>query len=309
MNAPSERDIKILFARSKNQCAYPNCSEVIVQPSGTIAGEICHIKARSSKWPRFDETQTDNQRHAYDNLILLCRNHHKIVDSEPEKYTVELLKEFKEMHERNGNNELTQEDVRRARKLLDSYLEALRIELKQSTINQIASGHRITQVAGDYHYYEKPPKPKVMITPAEGAVSLPEQRQINTWIESLVESTVGMSKSAAFGMWRNRFKHRFGLTRSEQLLSIQMPDAEAWYRQQLAILKRGWKTKAPDAWRNARYAAIHIAIKQMGVDKLTYYAEIARRLKMKKPFTSLTELTKIDLERAYTMGLRDARGE
>ena len=88
-----------------------------------------------------------------------------------------------------------------------------------------------------------------------------------------------------------------------------MPDAEAWYRQQLAILKRGWKTKAPDAWRNARYAAIHIAIKQMGVDKLTYYAEIARRLKMKKPFTSLTELTKIDLERAYTMGLRDARGE
>jgi hypothetical protein len=108
-------------------------------------------------------------------------------------------------------------------------------------------------------------------------------------------------------MWRNRFKYRFQLKRSEQLLSSQMPVAEAWYRQQLAILKRGWKTKDPDAWRKERYKAIHMAMQQMGVDKLTYYAEVSVRLKMKKPFTSLTKLTKRDLERVYTMVLRDAR--
>lgn len=178
-----------------------------------------------------------------------------------------------------------------------------------TSVNQTITGDGNTQVAGDYHHYEKPRKPKIIITPPEGAVSPAELRQIDSWIENLVENTAGKSKSAAFGMWRNRFKRRFGLTRSEQLLSIQMPEAEVWHRQQLAILKRGWKTKAPDAWRNARYAAIHIAIEQMGVDKLTYYAEIASRLKMKKAFTSLTELTKIDLERVYTMALRDTRGE
>jgi hypothetical protein len=169
---------------------------------------------------------------------------------------------------------------------------------KNSTgVTQTITGNENIQVAGDYHHYEKPRKPKVIITPPEGAVSPIELKQIESWIESLVENTAGKSKNSAFGMWRNRFKYRFRLTRSEQLLSIQMPDAEAWYRQQLAIQKRGWKTKAPDAWRNARYAAIHASIKQMGVDKFIYYAEIAHRLKMKKPFKSLTEITKIDLER------------
>ena len=86
-----------------------------------------------------------------------------------------------------------------------------------------------------------------------------------------------------------------------------MPDVEAWYRQQLAIQKRGWKTKAPDEWRKARYAAIHIAMEQMGVNKLVYYAELSERLKMKKTFTTTTTLTKKDLERVYNMVLSDAR--
>jgi hypothetical protein len=125
MTAPTDRDIKKLFALSKNCCAYPNCNISIVQPSGTatITGEICHIKAKSPKGPRYDPRQTDGERHAFDNLILLCGNHHKIVDSEPEKYTVELLKDFKDMHERDGNIELTQDDVRLVRKLIDSYLQ------------------------------------------------------------------------------------------------------------------------------------------------------------------------------------------
>lgn len=161
---------------------------------------------------------------------------------------------------------------------------------------------------GDYHHYEYPSKPKIIVTPPPDSVSPAELKQIQSWIENLVENTIGMSQSAAFGMWRNRFKNHFGLTRSEQLLSSQMADVAAWHHQQLAILKRGWKTKAPDEWRKARYAAIHMAIDQMGVDKFAYYNQISVRLKMKKPFKSLTELTKINLERVYTMALRDARG-
>jgi TIR domain len=180
-------------------------------------------------------------------------------------------------------------------------------DTKQATIKQVAVGKKITQVAGDYHHYEKPPKQNIIITPPVGAVSLAELKQIQSWIENLAENTVGKPRHSAFGMWRNRFKNNFGLIKSEQLLSAQLPEAESWYHQQLAILKRGLKTKAPDAWRKERYKAIHMAMQQMGVDKLTYYSEIARRLKMKKLFTSLTDLTKRDLERAYTMVLRDAR--
>jgi hypothetical protein len=51
-----------------------------------------------------------------------------------------------------------------------------------------------------------------------------------------------------------------------------------------------------------------MAIEEMGVDKIAYYAQISVRLKMKKPFTTTTKLTKKDLERVYVMVLGDARG-
>lgn len=307
MNAPTERDIKKLFALSLNQCAFPGCITSVFGLSGEMVGEICHIKARNPEGPRYDLNQTDAERHSFENLILLCRNHHKVVDDDPKKYTVEWLKRKKYEHEANGNIELTQDEARLACRLLDSYLEMVKIESNQASVNQIATGQKITQVAGDYHHYERPLKQKIVITPPTGAVSPAELKQIQSWIEGLVENTLGMSRDRAFGMWRNRFKNRFGLTKSEQLLSAQLDDAEAWYRQQLAILRRGLKTKAPDAWRNTRYAAIHMAMERMGVDKVGYYTDISMRLKMKTPFTSLARLTKQDLERVYNMVLRDAR--
>jgi len=181
-------------------------------------------------------------------------------------------------------------------------------QARTSNVNQSIAGDNNVQVAGDYHHYAKPTKPKIIVTPPPGAVSTSELKQIDSWIESLAESTINKPRSTAFGMWRNRFKYRFKLTRSEQLLSVQMPEVEAWYRQQLAIQKRGWKTKAPDEWRKARYAAIHMAMQQMGVNKLAYYVQLSARLKMKKPFTTTTTLTKKDLERVYIMVLSDARG-
>jgi hypothetical protein len=39
-----------------------------------------------------------------------------------------------------------------------------------------------------------------------------------------------------------------------------------------------------------------------------YYPELSDRLNLKKAFTSLTRLTKTDLDRVYQMVLRDSRG-
>lgn len=94
----AERTMKRLFALSGNACAYPRCSLPIVD-AGTVTGEICHIKARSAGGPRFDPTQTEEERHDFGNLILLCRHHHKVIDSETELYTVNALREMKAAHE------------------------------------------------------------------------------------------------------------------------------------------------------------------------------------------------------------------
>jgi hypothetical protein len=118
---PTQATVKRLFALSKNQCAFPDCGVPIVEDAGTITGIICHIKARSRGGPRYDPNQKPEDRHSFGNLILLCSRHSKIIDSQPKTYTVDLLCEIKEMHERDGNIELSRADADRALKLLEEY--------------------------------------------------------------------------------------------------------------------------------------------------------------------------------------------
>ena len=99
MAEPSDKIIKRLFALSGNVCAYPGCTLPIVESAGTVTGETYHIKARKAGGPRFDLGQSEDARQAVANLILLCRHHHKVVDSGPELYSVDALLKIKSIHE------------------------------------------------------------------------------------------------------------------------------------------------------------------------------------------------------------------
>lgn len=122
MSGPTTRTVKRLFAFSANMCAFPDCGRAIVQPDGVVTGEICHIASPNKKGPRYDPTVTEEAVHAFENLILLCERHHKIVDWNTPTYTRDFLREMKAAHERNGNIEITLQDARQADRLLKSYL-------------------------------------------------------------------------------------------------------------------------------------------------------------------------------------------
>jgi hypothetical protein len=140
-----------------------------------------------------------------------------------------------------------------------------------------------------------------------GSISTAEEHQIGEWIKELAEGTMGKSRNEAYGEWGARLLKRFKVPKREALLSTDMPDVEAWYRQQKAIQTTGYKTKAPDQWRASRIRAIKAAMTSMGKTNERYYPELSDRLNMKKAFTSLTRLTKTDLDRVYQMVLRDSR--
>lgn len=112
MSGPTVPTVKRLFAVSGNVCAFPKCKIPLVdESSGKVTGKICHIKGRNPGAKRYDNDQTDEERHSFDNLILLCPIHHDVIDSDEIAYTVQRLHDMKAAHEslHSGGNEPTDE--------------------------------------------------------------------------------------------------------------------------------------------------------------------------------------------------------
>lgn len=88
-----------LYAMSGNQCAFPNCTQTFFNTDDTTnISNICHIEAAEPGGQRYNPSSTDEYRRSFENLILLCPNHHKVTDNVI-TYTVDGLKEMKRLHE------------------------------------------------------------------------------------------------------------------------------------------------------------------------------------------------------------------
>lgn len=98
LTQPRLKTVKRLFAVARNRCAFKKCRRPLVEASGVVVGEICHIKGRPGG-PRFDPNQRDEERHGYDNLILMCPEHHKVIDDDVATYTADVLSALKKDHE------------------------------------------------------------------------------------------------------------------------------------------------------------------------------------------------------------------
>lgn len=97
----SEKTKKQIWAKSGNRCAFPGCNQLVCDKKldNTILGEICHIEAQSEGGPRFNPKLSKKEIDSEVNLIILCPTHHKVIDENPDKYTVEVLRRMKDTHE------------------------------------------------------------------------------------------------------------------------------------------------------------------------------------------------------------------
>lgn len=99
---PPTADCNRLWAYSGMVCAYPGCNELLVHVAGlkhTTTGEIAHIHGHAPGSARYKAELLPEQVDTYENCILLCRKHHRIVDGDEARYPVELLRLWKEDHE------------------------------------------------------------------------------------------------------------------------------------------------------------------------------------------------------------------
>lgn len=135
MTGVNTKTLKRLFALSSNNCTFQGCAKPMVDDSiGIVLGEVCHIKALNRRGLRYDENQTEEERHGFENLILLCREHHIRIDSDVFNYTVEKLQEIKKAHETKSTSPLDVDESILSQFLKDfhslEHFEALRILLE-----------------------------------------------------------------------------------------------------------------------------------------------------------------------------------
>ncbi len=93
----------ILMGLCGGKCEFRGCEKSIVQDM--LTGEksnfsnYAHIVASSENGPRGDKTLSTQLSNDENNIMVLCRDHHKEIDDFPEKYTVDILKDMKREHE------------------------------------------------------------------------------------------------------------------------------------------------------------------------------------------------------------------
>ena len=149
----------MLWANSGGVCCFPGCEVSCVdetESGNTITiGEIAHIEAKGDNGPRANPSLSDQQRDAYPNLIVLCRNHHKLVDADESTYTVQKLRLWKAERARSvkraalgqgmedaGPQELTRGAPRSASGLVLKYEEreaSLHEETRDVIVGQLSS--------------------------------------------------------------------------------------------------------------------------------------------------------------------------
>ena len=101
---------KIIWSKSGGSCAI--CKQELtkkVDEKHLVLGQECHIRSSKTNGPRYDSNFPKDKFDAPENLILLCRNHHKEIDDFPLKYSIESLIKIKNDHEVTIHNRSSQE--------------------------------------------------------------------------------------------------------------------------------------------------------------------------------------------------------
>lgn len=95
---PKTNVLRALFARSGNQCAFPGCTQPLINNKNKFTAQVCHIEAASKGGERFNPEGNDEHRRSYENLLLLCYPHHVETD-DVEEFPVDRLLQIKRDHE------------------------------------------------------------------------------------------------------------------------------------------------------------------------------------------------------------------
>ena len=100
-----------LAKRVAMRCSNPSCKKPTSGPRSQASksiniGVAAHITAAAPDGPRYDEAISSEQRSGIENGIWLCQNCAKLIDNDPERYTVDCLTEWRQAAESTAISQL-----------------------------------------------------------------------------------------------------------------------------------------------------------------------------------------------------------
>ena len=101
-NIPDKTRLMLAVAAG-GRCEFAGCNDYLFEHPLTLRsrvfGQNAHIIAYSANGPRAGVESAKEEIHDFSNLLLLCPKCHKQIDDEPERFPVEVLRQYKRAHE------------------------------------------------------------------------------------------------------------------------------------------------------------------------------------------------------------------
>lgn len=102
--SPTPLTIYMLCANAAGRCQFEGCNKYLFEDDISLdkfnKTNVAHIVASSPRGPRGDTERSHKLSQSLDNLMLMCWDHHKMIDDNPDKYTETILLGMKQKHER-----------------------------------------------------------------------------------------------------------------------------------------------------------------------------------------------------------------
>jgi hypothetical protein len=203
-----------------------------------MLGKVAHICAAEKGGLRYDPPMTNEQRRAFENLMIVCGKHHDIIDDKRnlKEYPADVLKKYKASHEGRFQ--------RAERQLLSQFVDTTQTAKPTYPINLkgLAKATRRTKIVGQSDHIrgirdfidnlkELPLEQRAF------ALKLAERMRRNDMSELLVEDVMGAFQISATALkrhmrvlehWRLGSIEEFGEDQHVVTLWDREPDSTPW---------------------------------------------------------------------------------
>jgi hypothetical protein len=182
-----------------------------------------------------------------------------------------------------------------------------------ATTNIQALGDRSIAAGRDVHVtYRESSKPRGRAKPPADVITEEQAVRLKQLVDELIELDrteygADLTEAQLRQKWWGALLKKVPATTYTNYSQRKFQRALKWCREQRGRLVSGQQEANPSAFRQLATRAIHAFITSRKLDKLTYYAELSRRLEIEPAFVSTTKLSDANLRRVYGAVQRDTR--